>query len=490
MKDNKNYDNIFGNVVPNATEEWDYEANFPLTPYDFTLKSGKTVYRFCKKCGHKWLTKISEWSRGRGCPCCSGKIAVPGINDLKTTYPMLCEEWDYNSNGELTPENVTGGSNKKAFWICKKCGYNWQATIYSRAKYGNGCPYCAGKIMLKGVNDLKTNFKILCEEWDVEKNGNTPDDYACNSNKKAFWVCKKCGYNWQTSICSRVKQGYGCPCCANKVVVVGINDLATTHPDLAEELCFEENGGLTPHQITIGSNKEPYWKCRKCGRIWKARVTHRAEGHGCPFCAGQRVIPGVNDLATMRPDVCEEWDYEANGKLKPTDVMSGSGRSVCWKHLTDKGLHKWKMSLNNRTTNGQGCPICAKKNSKRERDLYILISEKYSDAEHGKKICNGLMGVFDIYIPSKNVLIEYDGAYYHCSEKGYDRDKRKNELARTHNYEIIRVREQSEKYKLDDIPGGYSVKCQYARGQSALKEACDTIFEILENTPTVESLIK
>ena len=71
---------------------------------------------------------------------------MPGFNDLATLKPKLAEEWYQTLNGELTPDRVTLGSNKKVWWQCSD-GHVWQAFIYARAKRnGTGCPVCAGTI--------------------------------------------------------------------------------------------------------------------------------------------------------------------------------------------------------------------------------------------------------------------------------------------------------------------------------------------------------
>jgi hypothetical protein len=68
---------------------------------------------------------------------------LTGYNDLLTINPILAEEWDYNKNENLHPENVAPNSNKRIWWKCKE-GHEWQATINSRNR-GNGCPYCSGR---------------------------------------------------------------------------------------------------------------------------------------------------------------------------------------------------------------------------------------------------------------------------------------------------------------------------------------------------------
>ena len=67
------------------------------------------------------------------------KILV-GYNDLTTINPALANEWNYEKNGSLMPENFAESSGKKVWWKCKK-GHEWQATIASRNS-GTGCPIC------------------------------------------------------------------------------------------------------------------------------------------------------------------------------------------------------------------------------------------------------------------------------------------------------------------------------------------------------------
>ena len=54
-------------------------------------------------------------------------------NRLSIVNSELCKEWDYDKNGDLTPDNVSYGSNKKVWWKCKK-GHEWEGDIYKRAK--------------------------------------------------------------------------------------------------------------------------------------------------------------------------------------------------------------------------------------------------------------------------------------------------------------------------------------------------------------------
>lgn len=75
---------------------------------------------------------------------------------LVVKCPEISKEWNYNRNGTLTPDMVLPGSGDKVWWKCSTCGYEWQAYVYVRTgKEKAGCPACAGKVVIKGCNDLK-----------------------------------------------------------------------------------------------------------------------------------------------------------------------------------------------------------------------------------------------------------------------------------------------------------------------------------------------
>lgn len=69
--------------------------------------------------------------------------------------PRLAAEWDREAKGDLTPYMVTPGSGKKVGWLCGK-GHPYDAYISNRTLRGSGCPYCAGKAIRAGLNDLAT----------------------------------------------------------------------------------------------------------------------------------------------------------------------------------------------------------------------------------------------------------------------------------------------------------------------------------------------
>ena len=268
---------------PKIAGEWDYDNNGNLKPDFFVQSSHKKVWWKCDK-GHRWQSTIYNRTKGCGCPYCSGRSAIIGVNDIETVNPILAKEWNYEKNFELTPNLFMPSSGKEVWWKCTN-GHEWQARIASRTR-GAGCPYCSGKKVLKGYNDLKTLNIALAQEWNTSKNGTlTTESVTIHSNKKVWWICSK-GHEWQSTIDNRTK-GNGCPYCSGRKALKGYNDLLTVNPSLAQEWNTSKNGTLTPESVTIHSNKKVWWKCVH-GHEWLTKINHRSNGSGCPECAKEK----------------------------------------------------------------------------------------------------------------------------------------------------------------------------------------------------------
>lgn len=276
---------------------------------------------------------------------------------LASDYPELAEQWNYDRNDALTPWDVTIGSGKKVWWKCS-LGHEWEATIGSRTYQSNGCPYCAGKKAWPGFNDLASQRPDLAAEWNDKKNGTlTPQMVTIGSNRKVWWKCSL-GHEWEAAVSSRARKAYGCPYCAGRKAWPGFNDLATLRPDIAAEWNDKKNGTLTPQMVTAGSRRKIWWRC-PLGHEWEAVINARTgKSNGCPYCAGLYAWPGFNDLATKRPDVAADWDYELNGTNLPVQYTAYSSKKVWW--VCRRGHPSYLMAIFNRS-NGQGCPKCGYK---------------------------------------------------------------------------------------------------------------------------------
>lgn len=197
--------------------------------------------------------------------------------------PDIAKEWNYEKNGELTPDLMSAGSNMKIWWKCN-LGHEWQATPNSRSQ-GVGCPYCSSKKVYSGQNDLQTLFPNVAKEWHPIKNGNLkPSEVLSKSNKKAWWMCGK-GHEWQTTVDRRTVGGTSCPFCANRKLLQGFNDLQTRYPEIAAEWHPTKNADLKPTDVMPFTHKKVWWLCVK-GHEWQTSVANRTgKKASCPYCS-------------------------------------------------------------------------------------------------------------------------------------------------------------------------------------------------------------
>lgn len=80
----------------------------------------------------------------------------------------LLDEWDDGRNLPLTPQTITYGSKRAAWWRCAN-GHTWRAVLYTRTG-GARCPYCTGRRVQPGFNDLASVHPELARQWDYAKN--------------------------------------------------------------------------------------------------------------------------------------------------------------------------------------------------------------------------------------------------------------------------------------------------------------------------------
>ena len=269
--------NSLATVHPELIVEWS-DRNLPLTPDSITFGSNKKVW-WKGACGHEWETSVKARSNGEKCPICSGARVVTGINDLSTLKPELASEW--SDKNEKKPTEVMAFANSKAWWKCRTCGYEWNTLISTRSG-GSKCPCCSGYTFIKGKNDLKSTHPQIAEEWSEKNFPLKPNEVNAKSRKNVWWRCGKCGSEWKSVINARVK-GTICPVCAERAVLAGCNDLATTDRESLVEWDYELNK-LKPTEVSRNSAKRAWWKCRY-GHSWSMKINERTVlGKGCRMC--------------------------------------------------------------------------------------------------------------------------------------------------------------------------------------------------------------
>lgn len=185
-----------------------------------------------------------------------------------------------------------------------------------------------------------------------------------------------------------------------------------------------------------------WWICSNGHEYEQAIEKRTARNQSCPYCSGHKVLHGFNDFQTKFPEIAKEWHPTKNGDLKPENVFAGSSKKVWW--LCPIG-YEYRTAINNRN-NGTNCPICnmRKTTSFPEQAIFFYLKQIFSDAlnkynEHFKNTME-----FDIYIPSLNIAIEYDGAIWHKTEEQHQREIKKYNFCKENKIYLIRIKEQND----------------------------------------------
>lgn len=417
--------------------EWNYDKN-DTSPERLTVGSGVKVWWKCKN-GHEWQATIKDRHRGAGCPYCSGRFAISGINDLQTMNPKLAKEWNYAKNGDLTPLKVLPNSNKKVWWKCKN-GHEWQATINHRNR-GTSCPFCSGNNVIQGTNDLQTLYPRIAKEWNFAKKlGISPAEVFPYSNKKVWWVCKK-GHEWKSTINNRVK-GNGCPICSSGertsfpeyAILYYLKNLGIEAFQSYKEFGYEldiyipslktaiEYDGSYWHKTKFKADLKKNLNCKKNGillfrireeslpNLNDSSIDYFVKDNGSNLSEIIRKVLAdilnieinvdiqrdytsienlreqttkIESILITNPNLVKEWNFKKNAKLLPEHVTANSAKKVWW--ICEKG-HEYQATIANRSK-GNGCPYCAGKLvTTGENDLKTLcpsLAEEWNYEKNG-----------------------------------------------------------------------------------------------------------
>jgi Zn finger protein HypA/HybF involved in hydrogenase expression len=270
--------NSLASMFPNIASEWYFED---FTPAEVTHSSNKRVSWKCNECSHKWETSIANRTvRKSNCPACVGQaVHNDKRNSLATLRPDLIKDWNESN---LTPNDVTEGSEKRINWKCHECEHEWECNINNRTK--SGCPYCtSNRLHYDGRNALTITHPRVIEDWNESLLN--PENITAGYDKKVQWRCKECEYEWKTSVYERTHGETGCPVCKGlEVHPDGRNSLGTLFPELVEEWNEKHHSIF---EIRPSSNKPFKWKCKVCEYKWKTSAGNRTkkDGTGCPRCA-------------------------------------------------------------------------------------------------------------------------------------------------------------------------------------------------------------
>jgi len=221
---------------------------------------------------------------------------------LSETHPKYAERWDYEQN-DVTPDQVTRGSNKVYWWRCPTTGHTWEQAVKSRVRSQHLCVCCHGGYVVTRDHNLEAAFPDVAKDWDSKRNKNIlPSDVTPKSNLKFWWKCKN-GHRLHSTVKNRVRSS--CKYCHGDPGPD--NNLAKLYPEAASEWDAEQNPkSVKPRNVSPTFSDERFWWRCADGHTYRETVVMRVRGSGCPKCEER----SFDEVASKLVE-----DYRSSGKL-------------------------------------------------------------------------------------------------------------------------------------------------------------------------------
>lgn len=297
---------------------------------------------------------------------------------------------------------------------------------------GSGCQRCAIESKNLTTDIVVARYKIIHKDrYDYS------DTFYVNSDTKISIKCREHGIFQQFP--KDHEYGHGCPKCSKIRFTTGdiIEEFRKVHGDRYDYSLFSYSKGYEKSIII----------CKKHGEFLQTSTGHK-DGYGCPEC-GKEISNKHNTKTTIqfieesRKIHKETYDYSKTEYIHSAECID----IVCKKH----GIFS---QISNNHLQGHGCPNCAKEQfqSGPEFEIKDFIESLGIDVKHTHYVGGYEL---DLYIPSKNLAIEYNGLFYHSSGcKGDDnvyskKHLKKTEYCESKNISLLHIFEHEWLYKKD-----------------------------------------
>ena len=330
-----------GAKAPELIKEW--ASSNESTLYEYAPNSKYLATWCCPDCGTKWKAPIYIRVQGYGkCPTCYGN------KTFKERYPEL--EQYYAKDNDLPFEKAVISDTTPRNWICEH-GHEFEDSFNNIHKRGFRCPYCESVKVLQGFNDFATLEPVISKDYDEEKNGNTAGDVLI-TNRPVYFKCKN-GHSFKRPIIQHIKSNGKCPVCANKRIEKGINDLATTNPEIATLL--SSNNERKADTLLPSFKLKVAWICPTCNGEYYAPVEDMVNGLAeCPYCSNQKPLAGFNTLKALYPEIAEH--LSPNNDFTADEILPTRYGSIKWICPTCGG--EYSASVKDMIEGVVECPYC------------------------------------------------------------------------------------------------------------------------------------
>jgi len=291
--------------------------------------------------------------------------------------------------------------------------------------YKYNCLECSGK--KKKTNDefIKRSIRIHGNKYDYSL-----IDYI-NCSTKVKIICPIHGVFEQSSDV-HIFYKCGCPKCSGKYITTEevIEQSIKTHSNKYDYSLVEYKNSYTDIKII----------CPIHGEFSQNSYSH-IKGSGCPKCITEQSRIKIDDFI-VRSNIIHnnKYDYTLVNYVNTRTKV----KIIC-------PIHGEFSQTPNKHLQNRGCPHCRMSKGEIEIKKFldtIKISYIY---EYRFKDCKNINTLpFDFYLPTKNIVIEFDGqqhfesVYYWGGEYELKniklRDKIKNEYCKENNIKLVRIK--------------------------------------------------
>lgn len=262
----------------------------------------------------------------------------------------------------------------------------------------------------------------ILHQWDTEKNELTPHEVSYGSKRHIWWKCKA-GHSWQSNVGAKLKFRYYCPYCNGQRIISGVNDFATLYPEAFQQWIPEKNTEVPhPSIVKTRDTTKVWWRCA-AHHEWQASYASRANGRGCPVCAGKVLQAGINDLITNKPLTAKS--YSAHNTVHISEVFAHDTRMLWWDCIQCSAsftspAHRWTTYVS--------CDNCSTQRSTGEVSLGRHIEQFIASVDNITKTpieynarctVDDRIYEMDIYLPERGIAFEYNGDYWHSNAALY-----------------------------------------------------------------------
>ena len=347
------YKNMLYELYPEFEQYYDAEKNErPFKSY--AVKSAMSVWWKCEK-EHSFKQQINSFTcAGKfNCPICNNTVLLKGFNDLLSRDKDLALEYDTKKNKVSPDEILISSTDPTTWWICNEEGHEFQKSVHYRVTRSRNCPVCNKKLVIKGVNDYASQYPDVLNIWDTEKNEVYPDQFSNGHNDWYHFKCRE-GHEYIALLDTEKNNDFVCLICEKKLLQVGVNSLIDTKPELIPEWSDKNERPMSEFFDT--SNFRALWKCRICAGEYRENICDREFGDdSCPYCNKKKVLPGVNTLEVIKPELIPEWSDENERPM--SDFLDTAYYKAIWNCQTCKG--EYITSIREREAGDDACPYCS-----------------------------------------------------------------------------------------------------------------------------------